>query len=136
MTRPLARHSRFAFPTSFSLLALTLLVAGGCGGGDDNGGGGGGGTADATIHIVAGAFNKGMMAFNPETTTVQVNKVVAMHNGDSITHVIQTVTAGGPSWGTVSPGNSSNATATQAGTFTFHCTVGGHTMSGVLVVNP
>jgi plastocyanin len=131
MTRPLARSARLVL----SLLALTFLVAAGCGGDDDNGGNNGG-TADVTIHIVPNAFNKGMMAFNPDTTTTTVGKVVGMHNGDSITHVIQTVTSGGPSWGTVSAGGQANATAAQAGTFTFQCTVSGHTMTGTLIVNP
>ena len=134
MTRPLARRARLL---AYSLLALTLFVAAGCGGGGDNNGGGGGNTtADVTIQIVPGAFNKGMMAFSPDTTTTTVGKVVGIHNGDSITHVIQTVTAGGPSWGTISAGSQSNATASQAGTFTFHCTVSGHTMTGTLIVNP
>src|SRR5262245_28297217 len=112
MIRSLAHRSRLALV----LLALVFVVAG-CGGDDDDDGNGGGNvTPDATIHIVAGAFNQGNMAFNPASTTVQVGDVVAMHNGDSITHVIQTVTAGGPSWGTVSAGGSRNATASQAGT--------------------
>ena len=132
MIRLLAHRSRLVL----SLLALVIAVAG-CGGDDDDDGGNGGGvTPDATIHIVAGAFNQGNMAFNPASTTVQVGDVVAMHNGDSIVHTIQTVTAGGPSWGTVSANSSRNATASQAGTFTFTCTVGGHTMTGTLVVNP
>jgi plastocyanin len=120
------------------IAALALAATLGCGGDDDDDGGGGGGpvTPDAEIHIVAGAFNKGNMAFNPETTTVALNGVVRMHNGDSIAHTIQTVTSGGPSWGTISAGGSRDATAGQAGTFTFICTIGGHTMTGVLVVTP
>ena len=133
MTRQLVRTSRAAF--TLLVLSFALFTSAGCGDDDDDNGGGGA-TPDATIRIVPNAFNQGMMAFESDTTTVAVNAVVRMRNDDSITHVIQTVTTGGPSWGSISAGGSRDATAAQAGTFTFICTVGGHTMTGVLVVTP
>jgi plastocyanin len=117
-------------------LALSLFLGAGCGGDDNGTGGNNGGTVNSTIQIVPNAFNKGMMAFLPDTDSVRVNDVVRMQNTDATTHIIQTVTPNGPSWGTISGGSSVNATATTAGTFQFHCTVGGHTMTGTLVVTP
>jgi plastocyanin len=115
-----------------------MVLAGGCGNGygGSGGGGGGGGAFNSSIDIVPNAFNKGMMAFSPDTDSVRVNDVVRMRNLDAVTHVIQTVTAGGPSWGAISGGASANATATTAGTFQYRCMVSGHSMLGTLVVTP
>jgi len=116
-----------------ALLLGTVLVAG-CGDDDDDGGTV---TPNSTITIVPNAFNQGMMAFSPPIDTVHVGNVVRMHNGDSIAHNIQPDSpATFPSWGNL-PGNTgSNVTATAAGTFGYHCTIGSHTMSGSLVVLP
>jgi plastocyanin len=106
------------------VLALSLVVIG-CGDDEPVGGGNMGGTFDAEFVIQPGAFD-----------TVQVGQVVRVRNGDSLVHQIDTLTPGGPSWGTISAGGVRDRTATAAGTFTFECKVGGHTMSGILVVLP
>jgi plastocyanin len=89
-----------------------------------------------TINIVPGAFNKGMMAFSPDTITVHLNDTVRMHNGDSILHDIEPLSTGGPVWGSISGGSNSDVQATSLGTFHYVCAIGGHTMSGVLIVAP
>jgi plastocyanin len=96
----------------------------------------GGGTPDVTINIVAGAFNKGMMAFSPDTSSAHVGNVVRLHNGDSITHDIVMLSANGPTWGSIGAGANRDVTVNTVGTFGFHCIVGGHTMSGAIVVAP
>jgi plastocyanin len=117
-----------------AVLAFALL-SGGCK--DSNGGGGGGGvTPDVTINIVANAAHLGMSAFGAASGTVHVGNVVRMHNGDSITHNIQPDSGTFPSWGSISGGGNADVTATVAGSFPFHCTVSGHTMTGTLVVVP
>jgi plastocyanin len=117
------------------VLALSLVVIG-CGDDEPVGGGNMGGTFDAEFVIQPGAFDAGTMAFVPARDTVQVGQVVRVRNGDSLVHQIDTLTPGGPSWGTISAGGVRDRTATAAGTFTFECKVGGHTMSGILVVLP
>jgi plastocyanin len=129
-------------PTRAACAALLLLLTaavplGGCSDDDDDGAPGPGpGTPSAEFVIQPGAFNAGDMAFVPSRDTVQVGQVVRLRNGDTITHSISTQTAGGPSWGAITAGGTRDATASQAGSFTFICTIGGHTMSGVLVVLP
>ena len=109
-------------------------IALGAGCKSDNGGGGA--TPNVTINIVSGAFNKGMMAFSPASATARVGNVVRMHNGDSITHNIQTVTAGGPTWGTIGAGTNRDVTVTATGVYNYHCVVSGHTMTGSIDVQP
>jgi plastocyanin len=123
-------------PASLSLLALAgALLAAGCGD-DDPAPGPGLGTPSAEFVIQPGSSTAGAMAFAPARDTVQVGQVVRMRNGDTITHQINTQTAGGPSWGAIAGGGIRDQAANTAGTFTFVCTIGGHTMSGVLVVLP
>jgi plastocyanin len=119
---------------SCALLVIGLAVlAAGC---KDKNAGGGGVTPNETITIVPGAFNQGMMAFSPASDTAHVGHVVRLHNGDSLTHDVVTVTANGPTWGTIGPGVNRDVTVNTQGTFTYHCIVSGHTMSGELVVLP
>ena len=116
-----------------ALLVLGTFLVTGCSDDDDDGGTP---TPNSTITIVPNAFNAGMMAFSPPIDTVRVGNVVRMHNGDSITHNIQPDAGNFPSWGSL-PGNTgSNVTASTAGSFGFHCTIGSHTMTGTLVVLP
>jgi len=89
-----------------------------------------------TINIVMGAFNKGMMAFSPDTLTVHVNDTVRMHNGDTILHDIEPLVAGNPGWGNISGGGHADTQVTATGTFTYVCAIGGHTMQGTLIVAP
>ena len=124
---------------TFALLATTaglIAFASGCSDDEDEPNPGPSGTPSAEFVIQAGASNAGNMAFVPQRDTVQVGQIVRMRNGDSVTHNIVTQTAGGPSWGALSGGQGVNRTASNAGTFTFICTIQGHTMSGVLVVLP
>lgn len=126
-------HRRLGSACALLFVAGTALVAG-CKG--DNPAGGGGVTPDVTINIVAGAFNRGMMAFSPASANARVGNVVRLHNGDSITHNIVADTMGGPNWGTISQGANRDVTVTAAGSFPFHCTISGHNMTGTLVVQP
>ncbi|MGH7724658.1 MAG: hypothetical protein ACREOU_04450 [Candidatus Eiseniibacteriota bacterium] len=127
--------SNRSIPFAAVAALVTVVCLAGCGG-DDDSPAPPMGTPDATIRIVSGATNQGNMAFNPPSTTVQINDVVRMTNGDGVTHTIQTVTAGGPSWGSISGGGSVDRTATTAGTFTFQCVISGHVMTGTLIVQP
>jgi len=62
---------------------------------------------------------------------------VRLHNGDSITHDIVTVTLNGPTWGSIGPGCKSGRDRQHpGGRFAYHCIVAGHTMSGEVVVQP
>ncbi len=122
-----------ALPAVFAA-ALAIVSVSGCGGDDSPAQPTG--TPDATIRIVVNASGQGLMAFSPNTTTVQINQVVRMTNGDGVTHTIQTVTSGGPSWGTLSAGASADRQVTLAGTFNFRCTIGGHVMNGTVIVTP
>ena len=127
---------RGVFPAGIGAIAVLVLVAvaAGCGGSSNNGNPTT--PANSTITIVPGAFNKGMAAFSPPSDTVHVNDVVRLHNGDSITHTIQTVTPNGPSWGNIAGNTNRDVTVTVAGTFTYKCTIASHTMSGQIVVLP
>jgi plastocyanin len=117
-----------------ALLVFGMVLVAGCSG-DDNCGGTV--TPNSTITIVTGAFNKGAMAFSPPSDTVHVGDVVRMQNGDNSTnHRIQPDAGTFQSWGSLPGGTGSNVTATAAGTYGYHCVVGGHTMTGTLVVVP
>jgi len=100
------------------------------------GGGTGGTPPAATITIVPDAFNKGMMAFAPDTVTVHVNDIVRVHNGDSIQHDIEGLTPGDPSWGPLSAGQNHDTQVTATGTKTFVCAIAGHSMIGRVIVTP
>ena len=120
-----------------AILVLGIVLVAGCNGDDNNnGGGGGGGTPNSIITIVPGAFNKGMMAFNPPIDTVHVGQTVRMNNGDSQGHNIQPNSGAFPSWGSLPGGAGVTLTANTVGTFPYHCTVNGHTMTGTLEVLP
>jgi plastocyanin len=117
--------------TGALLLVGIAMLSSGCGDDDNDAP-----APNVTINIVAGAFNQGMMAFSPANATARVGNVVRMHNGDSITHNIVTVTANGPTWGSLGAGANRDVTVNTAGTFTYQCIVGGHTMTGEIVVSP
>ena len=119
------------------LAAILVLLPSGCSDSDDGPAPGPGpGTPAAEFVIQVNSSSAGPMAFVPARDTVQAGQVVRMRNGDTVTHVIETATAGGPNWGGLSGGQARDVTAGTAGSFTFTCTVSGHTMSGVLVVLP
>ena len=120
---------------SFALVVLAAAFSG-CSDSDDGPAPSPPGTPSAEFVIQPGAIHAGNMAFVPARDTVQVGQIVRLRNADSITHQINTQTAGGPSWGSIAGGGTRDQTANTAGTFTFICTIGGHTMSGILVVVP
>lgn len=128
----MSTHRRLGLTGTLLLIGITGLAAG-C---KDSSTGGGGATPDVTINIVAGAFNKGMMAFSPANAAAHVGNVVRLHNGDTLTHNIVTVTTNGPTWGVLGPGANRDVTVNTTGTFTYQCIVSGHTMSGSIVVSP
>lgn len=101
-----------------------------------NPGGGGGGAADHTIQIIGFA---GANSYSPDTDSVTVGTTVAWHNQDGTAHTATSNTTGTGAFDThtVSSGGTSAAIAMNtAGTFPYHCTIHGLTMSGVLKVKP
>jgi plastocyanin len=89
------------------------------------------GAADVTITIVG---MNGSNSYAPNPATVKVGQKVAWRNADSIPH---TATADGSAFdtGTIAPGATSNPiTMNSAGSFPYHCTIHGFTMTGVLTV--
>ena len=126
-------HSRLAGWALAGLLLGGAALWAGC---KSDNGGGTVVTPDVTINIVSGAFNKGMMAFSPASATAHVGDLVRMHNGDSITHNIQTVTTGGPSWGVISGGGNSDVTVTATGVYNYKCVIASHSMTGSIDVQP
>ena len=121
----------------FATLALLAGAAGiiGCGG-EDNNNGGGGATPNSIITIGASASHAGMAAFTPPSDTVHVGDLVRMQNNDSITHLINPSSLGGPTWGTISGGRNADFRATAVGTWPYKCFVAGHDMTGELVIIP
>ena len=137
MTKPF--RSTLASAVFPVLGGAMILAASGCSSSDDGpapGPPGPGGTPSAEFTIKPNAAGAGNMAFVPARDTVQVGQIVRLRNGDTTTHQIEALTAGGPSWGTIAGGQVRDRTAANAGTFTFECKVSGHNMSGVLVVLP
>jgi plastocyanin len=137
MMRPnLSRAATIVSGFAFAITVAALLIAG-CGGDDAvTNNVGPGPAADDTITIFIGKFNAGANAFSPPRDTVQVGKTVKMLNLDTMLHNINTVTVGGPSWGNISAGSGNNVIANLAGTYNYKCFVGGHNMTGVIVVVP
>ena len=124
-----------AVPTAF----LLAVVA--CGSSTDYGSGGNlPPTPTADVLIVAGAFNKGAQAFDPNPFTVSLgggaSVAVTWGNADATTH---TVTADGASplfnSGNVAKGKTYQFTFTAAGSYAYHCSI--HpTMVGTIQVTP
>jgi plastocyanin len=138
MMRPnLSRAATIVSGFAFAITVAALLIAG-CGSDDKatNNTGGPGPAADDTITIFIGKFNAGANAFSPPRDTVQAGKTVKMLNLDTMLHNINTVTVGGPSWGNLSAGSGNNVIANLAGTYNYKCFIGGHNMTGVIVVIP
>jgi plastocyanin len=134
-------RGRIAKTTALAAIILSVaLLPIACGGKSKNptspgGGGGGGGAADVTISIVA---NNGANSYSPSPDTVSVGQTVSWHNVDSLPHTA-TENSGTPVFdtGTLGSGQTSGPIAmTTAGTFPYHCTIHGLSMSGTLVVNP
>ncbi len=116
-----------------------LVLAAGCGGsggsGTDPGGGGGGGTppptcvpGSGTVCLVTGN------QFNPTQITIAAGTAVTYNNTSGTTHNVTFTTTGAP--GNVADFASGTQVVTfpTAGTYNYHCTIHGLSMSGVVVV--
>jgi len=126
------------------LISIIVTIAVSCGKSSYNsnptptppaGGGGGSGTTTGAVSISA-------MSYSPKTLTVAKGTVVKWTNNDSYAH---TVTSNdGTSFDSqsisgadaYSAGGTYSYTANTAGTFEYHCTIHGASMSGTLIVNP
>ena len=133
---PTPRSRRHARAAILAVAAPLVVFAAGCSDDDPPPATIPPGTPSAEFVIQPNASGAGTMAFVPARDTVQVGQVVRMRNGDTVTHQINTQTFGGPSWGSIAASGARDQTAANPGTFTFVCTISGHTMSGVLVVLP
>jgi plastocyanin len=121
----------------FVWAAGVVLLLAACGDGGDGtpvGPPSPGGTTFA-VSIVAFATNQGASAYNPNPLTIARGDRVIWTNNDSTTH---TVTSDLPSAelgsGNIAAGTTYSYTFNTAGTFNYHCDVGGHNMTGTVVV--
>jgi len=90
----------------------------------------------ANVSIVMNAFNMGANAYSPDPVTVAAGTTVIWKNNDSQTHTVTSMTAGESYNMAIAAGSTGSHLFSNAGTFTYHCTVSGHTMNGSVVVNP
>lgn len=89
----------------------------------------------ADITIVQGAGNQGNAAgyYSPATFTVKVGQTVTWSNGDGGVHTVTSDTSGVFDSGNMPSGDTFSHTFTQAGTYTYYCTI--HPwMKGTVVV--
>lgn len=121
-------------------LFLALLIANlliflcfSCSKSSDNnnagGGGGGGGTPPTAVSILG-------MSYSPSSLTVKVGTVVKWTNTDATPHTVTSDNGTTFSSPTISAGGTYQYTTVTTGTFPYHCTIHGITMSGTLIVNP
>jgi plastocyanin len=87
------------------------------------------------VSIVSGAMSLGSNAFSPNPISVAAGTTVIWKNNDSITHTVTSNTAGQFDM-TISAGGSASHLFSAAGSFPYHCSVGGHTMTGTVTVTP
>jgi len=90
----------------------------------------------ANVSIVMNAFNMGANAYSPDPVTVSAGTTVIWKNNDSQTHTVTSTTAGESYNMAIGAGSTGSHLFSSAGTFTYHCTVAGHTMNGAVIVNP
>ncbi len=76
------------------------------------------------------------MAFSPKSKTVANGTVVTWRNGDSYAHTVTSNDASSFSSGSITGGGTFVYTATVPGTYEYHCTIHGISMSGTLIVSP
>jgi len=117
-----------------AVIGLLLAACGDNGGGTPVGAPPPGGTTH-DVAIVALGSNQGANAYNPNPLTIARGDRVVWTNADSTTH---TVTSDLPSGelgsGNIAAGATYSHTFNTAGTFNYHCDVGGHDMTGTIVV--
>ncbi len=91
---------------------------------------------DVIISIRSNSSQLGPKAFSPSPDTVAVGTKVAWRNNDFVAHTA-TQSTGGFTWdtGSISPGSRSVAIPmTTPGSYSYHCSIMMHSMTGVLVV--
>lgn len=127
--------------------AVLLVAAAACGGGSSAtgpGGGGGGGGGGGNPYNPPGGMGctpSGTTVcmtlantFNPATLTVARGTAVTWDNQTSVTHNVTFDTQGSPSSITDFSSGTRSATFPNAGTFDYHCSIHGQSMSGSIVV--
>ena len=91
----------------------------------------GDGDAVVCVHGLGGSSN----TFNPSTLTVTQGATVAFTNGSGVTHnVTFDAATGAPANSTNYATGTFNATFNTKGTFPYHCTIHGQSMSGTITV--
>ena len=76
------------------------------------------------------------MAFSPKSKTVANGTAVTWRNGDSYSHTVTSNDGSSFSSGTITGGGTFAYTAKVPGTYEYHCTIHGISMSGTLIVSP
>ena len=76
------------------------------------------------------------MKFSPATLTVKLGTTVTWKNDDTYAHTATSNDGKTFDTGNIAGGASGSYTTVTAGTFDYHCTIHGSSMSGTLVVNP
>lgn len=115
--------------------SAALLVLAGCGGDSNTAPNPNPGGPTANVSIVAGAMTLGASAFAPNPVSVAAGTTVIWKNNDSITHTVTSNTAGQFDM-TIAAGGSASHTFSSAGSFPYHCSIAGHTMTGTVTVTP
>lgn len=115
------------------LVFATLVIAFSCGKGggyssspNPSGGGGNTGTGISMYN----------MTFSPSSKTVAKGTVVIWTNNDSYPHTVTSNDGTSFNSGNIDAGKTFSYTASVAGTYEYHCTIHGLSMSGTLVVTP
>ena len=119
-----------------AVIALSATFCGGSGGGPTGvGGGGGGGGGDTCTPGGTTVCLTTSNTFNPATLTVTAGTAVAFTNGSGITHnVTFDAVTGAPASSANYASGTFNATFNTKGTFPYHCTIHGQSMSGTITV--
>jgi plastocyanin len=126
-------HSRLRFAGALAAVLLVLPFAG-CNKSKSNNPVVSGPTAN--VGIVMNAFNLGANAFTPNPVTVAAGTTVIWKNNDSITHTITSTTAGETYNFSIGAGGTGSHLFSTAGSFSYKCSVVGHTMNGAVTVTP
>ena len=78
------------------------------------------------------------MAFspNPDTIRIATNATITWTNRDGIAHTVTSSNGTFTSSGNIAPAGTYSAVFAVPGTYSYLCSVGGHSMSGTIVVEP
>jgi len=134
----MATHVSISRPRFFAALAVVLVFTlAGCGKSkSSNNNPASPGGPSANVGIVMGAFDMGAAAFTPDPVSVAAGTTVIWKNNDSITHTITSTTAAESYNFSIAPGSTGSHMFSTAGSFTYKCSVPGHTMNGTVTVTP